>query len=877
MTPDPFAAAATGATLVTANAHLARELRRQYDDCRRRSGDRVWESPDILPWSSWLERGWRECVLAGNEPMLLQPAQEALVWEQIISAPGDTEPLLNLPATAELAIEAYALSVQWAIPRERAQYTGHEDAEAFLSWAESFEATCAANGWLAPCRLEAALVDRPKHWAAPNRLLLAGFDELTPRQDLFLQLLASRGSSIETISPERPAPRTASKLGLRDAAEEARLAAAWARDRLERAPGSRIGIVVPDLAARRFEIQRVFDEVLHQGLSLEWSANGRAFHTSIGPPLSENPLASAAFLVLALGRGRIALAEAGLLLRNPFVAGGRSELGVRAALDAELRRRGMADAAVSLIESKADPGLAAALRNWRIQFAKLPRRQSASQWSRSFSRLLDTMGWPGERTLNSAEFQAIQRWNEALSELAGLDAVSQPMSYGDALSRLHRIAATARFAPRDEGAPIQISGLLEASGAEFDHLWVMGLDDRTWPAQPRPNPFLPLPLQRERGVPHSSPERELDYARRVIRRLVGSATELVVSFPLRADDADLRPSAMIAGLPDALAPAPRMGTSRLLGDPAPEIEERVDSNGPPVESGETQHGGTSVLERQAACPFRAFAEFRLGARALEEPVAGLSSQERGKVVHDAMAAFWRQVVTHSNLAGLTPEERLAVVRDSVRAALERQTRERGAEYLPRVQELERQRLERLLPAWLDIEALRPPFEVEATEERRLIEIGGLKLDIRADRVDRLPDGRSVIIDYKTGKPSPSEWEGERPDSPQLPFYCAFAEGSLAAVLFAQLAPGDLRFKGLTENTPIAGADEYSKSKPGKVAGDTLAAHTGVWRDTLERLARDFAAGRADADPKRDVSCEDCPVPALCRAGDRARRVEDTDE
>ena len=77
-----------GATLVTANARLARDLRRTYDIRRRDAGDTSWAAADILPLDGWLRRTWDEAVRRGAErgAVLLSEAQEQLVWERIIAA-----------------------------------------------------------------------------------------------------------------------------------------------------------------------------------------------------------------------------------------------------------------------------------------------------------------------------------------------------------------------------------------------------------------------------------------------------------------------------------------------------------------------------------------------------------------------------------------------------------------------------------------------------------------------------------------------------------------------------------------------------------------------------------------------------------------------
>src|SRR6266481_8999901 len=77
----------------------------------------------------------------------------------------------------------------------------------------------------------------------------------------------------------------------------------------------------------------------------------------------------------------------------------------------------------------------------------------------------------------------------------------------------------------------------------------------------------------------------------------------------------------------------------------------------------------------------------------------------------------------------------------------------------------------------------------------------MKLDSRIDRMDRLTgtgenEGGHVLIDYKTGgMMSTRQWEGPRPDDPQVPLYAIAAPEELAAVTFAKLRAGEMRFVG----------------------------------------------------------------------------------
>jgi probable DNA repair protein len=641
-------------------------------------------------------------------------------------------------------------------------------------------------------------------------------------------------------------------------------------------------VIVPDLAAVRSAAERIFDDILHPSLAAAGPESSPAFHVSAGPCLVEIPVISAAFTILSLGRPVLDSREASVLLRSPFFAGSLGEESGRALLDADLRRKGFYEISLRALAHKAErwaPNLARWLHAVGKVLDEIPRRQGAAAWSRAFSQLLRTAGWPGDRTPNSFEHQAIDRWNDLLSEFAPLDLVSGSMEYDSALARLRRMAAGTRFAPADEGAPVQIMGMLEAAGSTFDHLWVTGLEDRVWPQPPRPNPFLPAPLQRSKNLPHCSAERELVWARQVSARLLTSAREVVFSYPLREADTDLRPSPLILNLPEGTPAETEQDWLHALRSDRPALEEIVDAVGPAVPDGTKQRGGTAIIEKQAACPFRAFAEFRLGARALDEPSIGLSIQERGQIAHLALRHLWGELKSHEALVLSADSDLSLLISRSVQQALMDQVRDRGAASMTNFQSLEQERLESLLAAWLEIERERAPFAVVSSENAREVHVGGLNLEVKIDRVDALPDGRHVIIDYKTGKPSPAQWESDRPEAPQLPLYAATHETRLAAVAFAQLVQGESGFKGIGEDAGIPGVQEYSNSKIGKATGGTLTSHISDWRRILEQLALEFRSGNAVVAPERHSTCEYCALPALCRIADAGAptKSEEDDE
>ena len=827
----------TQGTLITANSRLSRQLRRDYDDQRRRQGLRVWETADILPRGAWLARAWEECASRDpfHTPVLLSPLQEEALWEQAIAASAGASILLDLSATVTAAAEAWSLVRAWEAPCNIAEFHGVSDSEEFLEWMLAVERKLHDNDWITASQLPRALLDRlASGTLAPATLLHAGFDELTPADRRLFEACHAQPWPAAPVHPAQLRHR----VGLRDSSEELVQAAAWARRKLEAQPNARIGIVVRGLAGLSTAAARIFDDTFHPTLDFAHARSGAAFHISAGVPSSDVPMIAAALLALGIHPG-LQIGEAGMLLRSPFF---RFDRWHGARLLADLRRQG-----VDKVSFEVD-----AVRRMFPDMAKAAEesrpRQHPSEWSATFSKLLRHAGWPGGRPLSPAEHQTLDLWKNLLSELASLDAVLPRLTYGDALQRLRGIAHDQRFAPRDEGAPVQIMDMLEAAGSQFDALWIAGLHGGAWPSVARPNPFLPISLQRQAGMPHSSPDRELHYARRVTARLLASAPEVVCSYPLFSGEEQLRASPLLDSLPEAAETAADFETSvhRIFQAAVP-LEQLPDGQGPAVAPGTPQSGGMSVLVDQAGCPFRAFAKHRLQARESDAADIGISPSERGTVAHEALEYFWRDIGSQRELLSRTAQEIDAVIVRSVGAALDsRLSRRHHGASLERSRTLEQARLHDLLIEWLEIERGRPDFTVREREEQRPVEVGGLTLQIKADRLDRLSDGTHAILDYKTSnKQGVKDWEGDRPNAPQLMLYATHSKHDISSVQFAVLVPGA---------TGLSGYD-----------GPELKRQLPEWTQVVEHLGASFLQGEAAVDPKYGVkSCEFCQLHSLCR-------------
>ncbi len=876
-------------TVLTPNRRLAAALVRAFDEDRARAGLVAWESADVLSWSAFVERTWDEALHAphaGNLPVLLAPAEEQALWESIIADSRHAKELLSPASTAAACREAWQLLHGWRIASATAAADGNEDAKAFGEWSARYERATREGRFVDSARLPDALArllgkEGP---ARPSTLVLHAFDLVTPQMRALLDAFASAGT--EVLACDAPGQAaTAARVPLASPGEEIAAAARWARTRLESGTRAgralRIGVVIPDLSQSRLVVERVFAATLHPGgIAPGGAREPRAFGLSLGLPLPGFAIARDALLVLRLAGREIAFDEASRLLRSPFLAGAQDEAGARARLDAALRERAAGtltlDRLVGLLQAKGmprAPRLAEGLdRLAQFRHSDLFGARMPPDWAKAFADALRVAGFPGDRALDSAEFQTLHKWHEVLAAFARLERVTGKMGFQEALGRLARLAADTLFQPESPEVPVQVMGILESAGLDFDHLWVMGLTDDAWPLAARPNPFLPVHAQRAAGMPEADAASSLALDRRITQGWLRAAPEVVVSHALAKGDAQAAPSPLIAGLQACeekdLACEPTPSWRDAIHEAA-RLERLTDERGPAPASG-AGRGGTALFRDQAACPFRAFAAHRLGSSAPEVPQPGLTAADRGTLVHAVLARAWEALRDKGALDSAREGDLDALLARAAGEALERFGRRRPHVVEGRFAALERGRLASTVRAWLDYERGRGDFEVLATESKVPVTFGGVTVNAKLDRVDRLAGGGCAVIDYKTGEARVATWLGPRPDEPQLPMYALAGGQDVAAVVYAQVKAGKPAFKGLAraENL-LPGTSLVTRDGSRLAAGyaDWTQLLEG-WQRELDALGRAIAAGDARLDPKRGAeTCKSCDHRLVCRVAD----------
>ncbi len=916
-----------GATAVTATRRLARHLEERYAHGQQAKGGRAWASPDVLTWGGWLERTIRALEGEGS-PVLLNETQERALWEQLIHDDLERTKTINVQlwqhgSAARAACHAHAAFHAWCM-QDMSRDAISDDARAFLRWQEAFEQRCRKHHCLDRAVLGTRLLARlgalrARAPALPETLIVAGFTAHPPLQEKLFTALVGLGVRIVPMAVPDVGGR-ALRCQASDPEDELLRAASWCRQKLlasvdTGAGPPNLGVVISNLEGCRDQVARIFEQVLGGfDPGLDQVQTARLFHLSLGTPLAEHPMIAAALEWLEWLSGRADFETFSRSVRSPFIKGTEAEWDARGRFDLELRQTVSASVTPALLRLALDlsrikkhipPTLGDVLHKLLAASTALDTPQSPAKWGVIFSEWLTIAGWPGERVLDSHEHQALTAWTEVLERLASLSLLERACSARRAWLFVRQIASSRVFNPKALSAPVQLLGVGESVGLDFDALWVTGVTDDAWPSPPVPLPFLPVDEQRRLGMPEASWDVSLKRARDIIARLKTAAPEVVFSYPKKDDDGEFqvslrendedreaRASSLIRTIPCAVAdelPGEVMRWPDAIGDARDMLERVSDDRGPVLAGGGAHvHGGAGLFSDQAACPFRAFAVHRLGSQTVQQARVALNALDHGSMVHVILERLWGDWKTQDALKDVvaTPDILKEQIDAAIKAELDRYQWLNPGVMSRMARALQHQRLFKLLQAHLSFEIERPPFTVVEREKKLEQDFHSLRVRVRVDRIDEIAGGHHVLIDYKTGIAEPASWFGEYPKEPQLPLYRALLGDQVAGVAFARVRRGEDEqsyLKGVCDET-IAGTiglSPVSKSRAARGNGIATWADLVVqWDGVLKNLAHAVAKGEAKVAPQPQA-CNYCDQQALCRIDERDVLNEsgrdDTDE
>jgi ATP-dependent helicase/nuclease subunit B len=512
---------------------------------------------------------------------------------------------------------------------------------------------------------------------------------------------------------------------LPDPASEAQAIAIALREAIE-TPGQTAALVTPDrnLAAR------VAAHLHRWGIEADDSA---------GLPLSHSPAGTLLLAAAAAAVERLAPVPLLALLKHPLVGGEGEQrfawLETVRAIDLALRGPRPRPGLDGLDEHFA---VAGADRFWRQLRNGLEPLEAglrgtlaevATRLREIMAPLAGDAAWRGPDGRLSAQL---------LTDLEqSTDAALIAVAPEDVVPMLRGLMDTVPVRRPYGGHPrIFIWGLIEARLQKADVMILGGMNEGVWPSLPSPDPWLAPQIRRALGLPGL--EFRTGLAAHDFMSALGAPRVLLTRArrdsrsPTVASRLWLRLQAMTGGMTrdqrlERLAAA--LDASATI-EPSPRPAPR-----PPVEARPKRIAVTD-LDRLNADPFAFYARAILGLHKLDPVDAEHHAAWKGTAVHEVLEAWFK--LDQCDPARLKTRAEEMIADEAIHPMLR-------ALWSPRLMEA---------IDWMGAESAKDRAAGRMpvlAEQKGEAEVAGVTLHGRVDRIDRLPDGKLAIVDYKTGQ------------------------------------------------------------------------------------------------------------------------------
>lgn len=828
--------------ILTPNTRLGIYLHQLWYEHHKTSRNKFLQQPLIITFEQWMKIIWQQTKISNL--LLLNKLQEKFFLQEILNTPKKDEIFY---INYNEYFFAWELLQKWQVSlNEIPQYPTKEESNFFIENIKKYQDFLLKNQYCNYAQIADILT---KHYTDSStklldimhNLLFIGFDDfnLTPSEKQFIKLLQQRNSQIAYYDPNQQ-HSTQYQISTPTTHDEIKLMAKWAYDISQQNTQTKIACIVPQLNILREDLMRIFSQIFAQNeLTLYQNELPNNIHLSLGKPLASYPIIDIALTCLQINVfDEIQLENIQQILTSPFLANNWQdyELGYKILYKIQnycsltpLKKFKYGHIQNILLENH--PQLHTIIEQY-LNLQKTKERKSMQEWWIIINEFLQNLGWHGERILTDEEQQIITKWNDLQQDLISLDLKSSlstlknGFTLHDFLKQLKNLTQTTIFQPsflsqkQPKNIQINILGMLEANGINFDYIWIMGMEDNVLPMPLHPNIFLPLALQRKHQMPHVDIEQELHFSLTLQQRFHRSANIVIYSYAQQNNESQNTASPLLQEIPiidtkklytifnikdlycDKInllheimyddccngridqAPTNEHNTSNNI---ASNIENNLTTSQNNIihtEEYDNQNacGGTDLIQTQIDCPFKCFATYRLKAR---QPRKFSYKIWRGEIVHTAQEFIWKNIKDYATLQTYFatsdyPNKLHKIIQQSIEYAIEHPSipaSKTMKQYAKKFLALEKQYIAILLEKCLTLEfKFRQPFTVKFVEEKFLFNLNDLKLHFVVDRIDQLENGSWIIIDYKTGKTIPSinksliSSTSQKIETAQLPLY-----------------------------------------------------------------------------------------------------------
>jgi len=730
---------------------------------RKSSGALAWRVPDVVTLDNAIDYSFALHSLNSKSELrdcfLLSREQERAIWAGVVSRDGSDH--LRAPEMiAQLLQHAWQLKNVWQVSNSDEASKCPADVDAFLRWSDDFSQALKQIG----------AIDRAtffsKHMTKDPDFIAQGFRRPSPTLRSWLNQDKFLCTATDRLDTSNFVPHVYDSFE-----DELHEAMFWAKSVWERDRDSRVVVGVDSLSSHVDEVHRCGADVFGQ----IWGGPEMPYFSKHRDVLGDYPGIQIALLVLDI-RPRCKWDTVSELIRHPLLKGFDEESHQRSVFDARLRDENRYELDLLLIINRLEQSgdclyLLEFFRSVQAALLTSSRVNSLSYWISHFNKILRSVGVIGLRDKTSSRNSLEVHWSRVCDQVMSLDAVMEFVTRGEALSILKRHVEQATVFAGEKSTGIFIIPADDVFIVDPTHLWVANASSKAFVSERAGTPFLPLNSQRRVGIPGLNPESDKMYVESIISILTTLGRERHVSYSKFKGDERVSFSPFFPRLAGVESEKIQKFIAPGWDQPAAKLQEYSDFIGPALDSTQPLVGGVAVFYDQAVCPFKAFAVHRLRATPVAEPIRGINYREKGVIVHQVMNAFWRGLKISSALQKFSSEEKLEYVKQVVQGELKKDYFATSIE--TELFKIEIDRLTELIQAWTDFELTLEPFRVISQEEKVSVNIFGVPVKIKPDRIDQLESGDIRIVDYKTGACSRSDWIGPRLLAPQLPMYAIF--------------------------------------------------------------------------------------------------------
>lgn len=668
-----FPLMAEGAVVITPTKRLSIALLEEYFqfyNCK------TVKKPVCLPFQNFLRLQYHTLCFNNSEnrhPLLLNSSQYNYLWQKVL---GQQEIPLHA-GLVETVKDAWSKCQRWKLDTNSPAFSYTEQTQAFAKWSKLFQRELDNIPGIVDEQLAEYLTSSLLCLDFTTSIWVC-FEEYTPQQKALHDKLTALGCRV-LHTPLNVTIASTRLYKAKNASDEYEEMILWIKERL--ADSASVGVVVPSLETEGTTLQRLLQRRLPEIV----------FSISLGQPLSDYPLIGHALNWLKLDGYSLGNHQARLLLHSPYLYKANEEF---------LKRAQMMQNSLSLQEEVINwgyflnelRGSAPQLHKALSSISAYPETASPSEWASHFRTRLNTLGFPGDLSLNSEDYQCFQKLLNLFSEFKQLQLLTCKMTMVEAIDALTGIASNTIFQPKAEKSNLQIMGMLEATGIRFDALWVTGMTDVCLPKKIKPSPFIPLEYQRA----YISSEHALFLAEKQFESFLQNAPEIIFSYAAIEEDKPQLPSPLLKHMPERTALAIKDIRSGIT-------LEKIEETYQIPQNKESIKGSTGLLAKQSKCPFQAFAAHRLHAQQGNPAFDGLNPLERGQLVHKALECFWQQVIDQKRLLAMSEDELSELISNSIDLALDPYRQHRHYSFSSLIQQVEIKRLCRLLKTCLEWE------------------------------------------------------------------------------------------------------------------------------------------------------------------------------